>query len=123
MQPPDQFGGLDVGRVLVPERPALHPEDEAERLDMARQFRERERDGLPLVKIVQLECLEVAYQNVAGMVTLGQCEQIVDRLAVGFLQVAPGALLLDDQHTRPELVRDVFPLFGEGGSAGANLVP
>ena len=104
MQPPDQFGRLDVRRVLVAERPALHPEDEAERLDIARQFRERERDGLPFVKIVQLEGLEVAYQNVAGMVTLEQREQIVDRLAIGFLEVAPGALLLDDQHTRPEQV-------------------
>ena len=63
MQPPDQFGGLGVGWVLVGERPALQPEDEAERLDMARQFRKRERDGLPVVKIVQLEVLEVAYQN------------------------------------------------------------
>ena len=57
MQPSDEFGGLDVGRILVTERPTLHTQDEAERLDMARQFRERERDGLPLVKIVELEGL------------------------------------------------------------------
>ena len=42
VQPPDQLGGLDVRRVLVAERPALHPEDEAERLDMRGQVRERE---------------------------------------------------------------------------------
>ena len=36
MQPPHQFGGLDVGRVLIAERPALDAQDEAERLDVMR---------------------------------------------------------------------------------------
>ena len=52
MQPPDQLGNLDVRRILVAERPALHPEDEAERLDMHGQVREREGDGLAFIQIV-----------------------------------------------------------------------
>ena len=55
VQPPDQLGGFDVRRVLISEGPALHSEDEAERLDMGGQVRQREGDNLPLVQIVKLE--------------------------------------------------------------------
>ena len=39
VQVPDEFGGLDVGRVLVAEGAALHAEDEAELLDVGGQVR------------------------------------------------------------------------------------
>ena len=71
MQPADQFGSLDVGRILIAENPALHAEDETERLDMRVQVRKRESDDRAFVQIVQLEGLEVADQDVARMVTVG----------------------------------------------------
>ena len=42
VQPPDQLGRLDIGRVLVAERAALHAHDEAELLHMRGQVFERE---------------------------------------------------------------------------------
>ncbi|MGQ4809602.1 hypothetical protein NKDENANG_03025 [Candidatus Entotheonellaceae bacterium PAL068K] len=104
IQSSNPFGGLDVGRVLVAEGAALHAQDEAERFDMAGQVGEREGNGLTLVEIVQLKGLEVADQNVAGAVALGECVEIRPGLIVGAAKVAPGALLLDDQDTRPEQV-------------------
>ena len=164
VQPPDQLGSFDVRRVLVAEGPALHAEDETERLDMGGQIRQREGDDLPLVQIVKLEGLEVADQDVARAVVLGQRVKILPGLFVGRLQVTPGALLFDKQHARPEqvdeagtivqlrdmrlvardvppphpehveegvlealrlalLVGRVPPFIGEGGGAGADLVP
>ena len=77
VQPPDQLGGLDVGGILIAEGAALHPEDEAERLDMARQVREREGRGLPLVQIVQFERPEVADQDEARALALRQRVEIL----------------------------------------------
>ena len=104
MEPPDEFRRLDVDGVLVSKRPALDTEDEAERLDVAGQFREREGDGLPLVEIVKLEGLEVAHEDVARAVALGQRVEILPGLSVRPAEIAPGALLLDDQDARPEQV-------------------
>ena len=72
VKPPDQLGGFDVDRILVAEGAALHAQDEAEGLDVAGQVGEREGDLLPLVQIVQLEGLEVADQDVAGALGLGE---------------------------------------------------
>ena len=104
MQPPDEFGGLDVRRILITKLPALNAKVKAERLDMRRQVRESESDGLPLVQVVKLEGLEIAHQNVARPVALGQCVEILPCLFEGRLKIAPGAFLLDDQHTGPEKV-------------------
>ena len=57
-----------------------------------------------LVEIVQLEGLEVADQNVAGALVLGQRVEITPGLLVGLGEIAPGALLFDDQNARPEEV-------------------
>ena len=45
VQPPDQLGGLDVRRVLISERPVLHADDEAERLEVRGQGREQDREA------------------------------------------------------------------------------
>ena len=79
VQPPDQLGGLDVGRVLVAEGPALHAEDETERLDMRGQVRKREGGDLALVEIVKLEGLEVTDQYVTRALALGQRVEILPR--------------------------------------------
>ena len=164
MQPADQFGGLDVGRVLVAEGPALHAQDKAERLHVGGQVHERESGLLPFVEIVKLEGLEVACQNVARPVLLGQGVEVFPGLTIGEGEIASGTLMLDDQDAGPEqinvtvrvveplyvllvardgsapdpeyleevviealrlalLVGRVSPLLGEGGGAGANLVP
>ena len=85
VKPPDQLGGLDVDGVLIAERPALHAEDEAERLYMARQLGEREGHRLPLAKIAKLERLEVADQDVAGAVALGQRVELVAPCSVSLI--------------------------------------
>ena len=60
MQPSHGRRGFDVDRILIAEGSALHPQDEAECLDMVVQVRQGER-GLPaLVQVVQLEALEIA---------------------------------------------------------------
>ncbi len=102
VQPPDQLGGFDVRWVLVAEGSALHAEDEAERLDVRGQVRERESDELPLVEVVKLEGLEVAHQNVARALALGQRVEILPGLFECCRQIAPGALLFDDEHAGPE---------------------
>ncbi len=103
MLPPNQLGGLDVRRILIAEGPALHPEDEAERLDMRGQAREREGDGLALVEIVKLEGLEVADQNEARALAFQQRVDILAGLFVSLAEIAPGTLVLDKQHTSPSL--------------------
>ena len=46
--------------------------------------------------------LEVAHQNVLRPLALGQPIEVFRCLIVGPLEIAPGALLLDDQNARPE---------------------
>ena len=81
VQSPDQFGGLDVRRVLIAEGPALHAEDEPEGPDMRGQIRQRALDDRPLVEIAKLEGLEVAHQNEARAVALAQRVESTPRLA------------------------------------------
>ena len=102
MQPSDQCGGLDVAGVLTAESLASDAEGEAECLDVAGQFRVGERDGLPLVQIVKLEGLKIVDENVAGAIPLGQRVEILPSLSVCLAEIAPGALLFDDQVLRPE---------------------
>ncbi len=104
VKPSNQFGCLDVCRVLIPERAPLHTEDEPERLHVGRQVRQREGDRLPLAKIVKLEGPEIAHQNVARAVALGQGIEIPPGLFVGPGKIPPGTLLLDDQYAGPEQV-------------------
>ena len=63
---PDQLGGLDVRRVLIPKGAARNPEDETELLDVVRQLVEPEGHLVPLEKVVEFEVLEVADQDVTG---------------------------------------------------------
>ena len=87
---------------MIAEGPALHAEDEAERLDMSGQVRQREGDDLPFVQIVKLVSLKVAHQDVARALARGQRVEILPSLLVCCRQIASGALLLDDQHAWPE---------------------
>ena len=110
VQQPHQLGGFDVGRVLIAEGAALHAEDEAEFLDVGVQVGERKGGGVSFVEVVQLEGLEVADQDVAGTLVLGQGVDVVSGLLVGAGEVAPGAFLLDDQDTGPEQVDEAAPV-------------
>ena len=83
---------------------AAVPEDEAERLDVRGQLREGEGDGFPLVQVAKLEGPEVADEDVARAVALGQRVEVLSGLPVRLAEIAPGALLLDDQDARPEEV-------------------
>ena len=101
---PDQLRRLDVRGVLIAERPARDPEDEAELLDVLRQLVEPEGDHVPLQQVVEFEVLEVAGQDVAGLVVLRERIEVAPGLLVGLFQIAAGALLLDDQDPGPEEV-------------------
>ena len=83
VQPAHEFGRRDVDRVLIPEDALLNPQDEAERFDVTGQVRKREGYGLPFIKIVKLEGLEVAQEDVAGPVVLGKRVEIRPGLVVG----------------------------------------
>ena len=97
MQPSHRRRGFDVDRVLIAEDSALHPQDEAELLDMVVQVRQRESNVLTFVQIVKLEGLEITNQDIARAVPLGQAVEILPGLSVGSGEIAPFALLLDDQ--------------------------
>ena len=88
-----KFRGFDVGRILVAEAPALHPQNEAERLDVAGQVLERE-SGLAPIETMKLKGLEVACQNVARPVALGERVKILPCLPVGAGRIAPGVVVL-----------------------------
>ena len=96
MQPPDQLRSFDVRRILIAESPALHADDEAKRLDMRGQVREPEGGNFLFVQVPKLEGLEVAHQDVARTLALGECVEVLPGLLIGGLQVAPSALLFDD---------------------------
>ena len=66
VQPRDQLGRLDVDRVLIAERSALHADDEPELLDVLRQVGESEASLLAFVPVEKLEGLEVAEKLEAG---------------------------------------------------------
>ena len=63
---------------------------------MGGQVREREGGDPPLVQIVKLEGLEVADQDVARSVAVGQRVEILPCLFIRSIQIAPGALLFDE---------------------------
>ena len=104
VQARDQLGRFDVDRVLVAERAALHADNESELLDVQRQVGKREAGFLALVPVEKLEGLEIAEKLIAGAVPLGQRVEVSAGLIAGGGQAAPGALLLDQEHARPEQV-------------------
>ena len=104
MQLAHKFGRRDVDRVLVQEGLALHAHDEAEGLHVGGKVPEVEGDGLLLVEVAEGEVLEVAYEDVPGFFVLRQGIEVGACLLVGVFEVAPGALLLDDEHAGPEQV-------------------
>ena len=100
----DQFRSFDVRWILIQKRPRGDPEDEAELLDVVRQLFEPESEHVPLQEVAEFEVLEIADQDVAGLLVFREGIEIAAGLLVGLLQIAPGALLLDDQDARPEEV-------------------
>ena len=81
---------------------------------MAGQLREGEGDGLTLVQVVKLEGPEIADEDVARTVALGQRVEVLSGLPVRLAEIAPGALLLDDQDARPEEVDEPRPVVEPG---------
>ena len=53
---------------------------------------------------MKLEGLEVAHQDVARALAFRQRVEILPGLFVSFAEIAPGALLFDEEHARPEQV-------------------
>ncbi|MCY4427672.1 MAG: hypothetical protein OXC05_11685 [Halieaceae bacterium] len=104
MQAPDQFGGLNIGRVLIAESTALHTEDEAELLHTLWQVPEGKLAPPAFIQIMQFEALEIAGQDVAWPFSLGQGVKIFPCLTISLFEITPGALLLNQQYTGPEQV-------------------
>ena len=61
---------------------------------------------VPLEPVVELEALEVADQDEAGSLALAQGVEVTSGLFIGGPQIAPRALLFDDQDARPEEVEE-----------------
>ena len=104
VQPRDQLGRLDVDRVLIAERPALHADDEPELLDVLRKVGEREAGLLAFVPVEKLERLEVAEKLEAGALPFRQRVEVRAGLLTCGGQVASGAFLLDQQDAGPEQI-------------------
>ena len=104
VQPSYQFRDLDVCGILVAKAPPLHSDDESEGLDLRGEIGKREGHRRALGKIVQLEGLEVADQDVPGPLVFRQRVEVLPRLAVRGIEVTACTLLLHDQDTRPEEV-------------------
>ena len=58
----DQFGGLNVDRILLAERAPVHAHHEAETFDLLGQLGQREADVLLDLEVDQLPVLKVAEQ-------------------------------------------------------------
>ena len=104
MQAGDQLRRLDVDRILIAERAALHADDEPELLDVLRQVGEGEAGFRAFVAVEKLERLEVAEKLEAGAVAFRQRVKVRAGLLASGGQATAGALLLDQQHARPEQV-------------------
>ena len=104
VQPRDQLGRLDVDRVLITERPALHADDEPELLDVLRKVGEREAGLFAFVPVEKLERLEVAEKLEAGPLPVRQRVEVRAGLLRCSGQVASGAFLLDQQNAGSECV-------------------
>ena len=100
----DQFGGLNVDRVLLAERAAVYAHHEAEAFDLLGQLGQCEANILLELEVDQLPVLEVAEQQIARPLVLRQRVEVFQRLRPRGGQTAPAALLLDEQHRRPEQV-------------------
>ena len=104
VQPADDLGRHDVRRVLIAEGASLNTDDEAEGLHVLGEFRQCEGDRFALVEIVEFEGLEVADQDVARFLALGERIEVLPCLIVGLGQIAPSAFLLDEQDSGPEQI-------------------
>ena len=101
-----EFRGFDVDRILVAESPPLDAEDEPELLDVLREVGEREGHPLPFVAVVEVEGAEVGEQPVARAVPARQRVEVGVRLFRRGVETAAGALLLHEQHARPEQIHE-----------------
>ena len=90
-------GRLDVDRVLIAERAALHADAEPELLDVPGQVGEGEAGLLAFVAVEKIERLEVAQKLVAGTVPFGQRVEVRAGLLASGGQVAAAALLFDQR--------------------------
>ena len=95
---------FDVDGFLIPEGSQLDANDEAEFRDMPRKLFQRECEFPGLFAIMQFKGLEVAHQDIARPLALGEGVEVHTRLRVALLEVAPAVLLLDREHAWPEQV-------------------
>jgi len=122
------FGGFDVGRVLVAEDALFNAGDESEMLDVAREVAKRKADLGAGVEVVKFELLKVADEEIAGEFVVFELGKVVESLFFGFREVAASALLLYEEHAFPEKVDeaaavaealDGFFVTGDAAAAGA----
>ena len=97
----DQLGGLNVDRILIAERAALHADDEPKLLDVLRKVGEGEAGLLAFVPVEQPKGLEVAEKLEAGRVEI--LMRSASLTACGG-QITTSTLLLNQQNPRPEQI-------------------
>jgi hypothetical protein len=111
---------------LAPIEPRLDAEDEGERLDIVLEVLEQEAPFAPFLQVEQVPALEIAGQNVPGLLQLRQPVVIVERLVACLPEVQPGGLVLDDKRAGPEQVDEAALVAGQIADAllvGRDLPP
>src|SRR3546814_19640022 len=78
--------------------------DLGELFDVLVQFGQREGDFTPRFQLLQPESLEITDQHELGQIVIAQAKHVIVRLPLGLEQIFARALLLDQQHARPEQV-------------------
>jgi hypothetical protein len=103
-----QFRGFDIDGVLVFENAGRAAENEAEGVDVFVKIGELELSLVAGIEIVEFKGLEIANENVAGEFSILDAGEILERLLLGFCQVASGAFLLDEKGSLPEQIDEAW---------------
>lgn len=83
-------------------------DDEAERLDVVGQVRQREPGLFARVQIGQMEGLEVADHDVAWELVVLQARKVVEGLGAGAVEITASRLVLNQQLAFPEQVDETL---------------
>ena len=117
--------GFDVDRILIAESPLPDAKNESEILHVLGKLPQSKTNAGAFFQIVQLERLEIAYQDISGKLMLLKAGKVVQGLFLGAREIPAGTLLLDEEHAFPEqvdeasLVTKFLDGFLEAGDAAA----
>jgi hypothetical protein len=95
---------------LIAESAFLNPKDESKVFDVFGKLMKRKSDPRILIKIVKLEGLKVAEQNVSRKLWFSEPWKVIQRLLFCSHQISPGALLFYEENSLPKQVEKATPI-------------